>query len=252
MKVRHVLACTAAVVALAGCNKNKSDGQAVAPDDTVTITQANPPPGGSWADVVNATSAGGVMMGNPNAKVKLVEIGSLSCPHCKAFEDEGAPTLVDQYVKTGKVSWEFRPYLIHGPIDMAADLIVRCNGIKSFFPLTKALYTDQAIWMGKLEAAPPAKVSEIQNLPTKQAFVAMANLLGLQDWAAARGVPQAKSNQCLTNQKMIDQEVQIVSDVQSQFPDFTGTPAFVINGKMLPGVAGWGGLHPQLDAAVKG
>ena len=33
----------------------------------------------------------------------------------------------------------------------------------------------------------------------------MANLLGLQDWAAARGVPQAKSNQCLTDQKMIDQ-----------------------------------------------
>ena len=26
-------------------------------------------------------------MGNPNAKVKLIEIGSLSCPHCRAFED---------------------------------------------------------------------------------------------------------------------------------------------------------------------
>jgi len=252
MKVRHVLACTAAIVALAGCNKTKSEGQATAPDDTVMVTQANPPPGGSWADVVNATSAGGYMMGNPKAKVKLVEIGSLSCPHCKLFEDEGVPTLVDQYVKSGKVSWEFRPYLIHGPIDMAADLVVRCNGIKSFFPLAKALYTDQAIWMGKLEAAPPDKVNAIQNLPTNQAFVAMANLLGLQDWAAARGVPQAKSNQCLTNQKMIDQEVQIVSDVNSQFPDFTGTPAFVINGKMLPGVAGWGALRPQLDAAVKG
>ena len=84
------------------------------------------------------------MMGNPNAKVKLIEIGSLSCPHCKAFEDEGVPTLVDKYVKTGKVSWEFRPYVIHGPIDMAANLIVRCNGLKTFFPLCKALYKDQA------------------------------------------------------------------------------------------------------------
>ena len=32
-------------------------------------------------------------MGNPDAKVKLVEYGSLTCPHCKAFDDEGVPTL---------------------------------------------------------------------------------------------------------------------------------------------------------------
>src|SRR5438309_4461990 len=129
MKVRTLLACSMAVLALAACNKNKNqpEGTAVT-NETVTITQANPPPGGTWADVVNATSAG-FMMGNPNAKVKLVEIGSLSCPHCKKFEDEGVPALVDKYVKSGKVSWEFRPYLIHGPIDMAANLIVSCNGV---------------------------------------------------------------------------------------------------------------------------
>ena len=52
--------------------------------------------------------------------------------------------------------------------------------------------------------------------------------------AAARGVPQAKSNQCLSNQKMIDHQVQVTSDVNSQYPDFPGTPAFIINGKLLP------------------
>ena len=253
MKVRYALACAAALTALAGCNKSNTNGTtAKATNDAVTITQANPPPGGTWADVVNATAAGGVMMGNPNAKVKLIEIGSLSCPHCKAFEEEGVPTLVDNYVKTGKVSWEFRPFLIHGPVDMAADLVARCNGIKTFFPMVKALYNDQAIWMGRLEAAPPEKVNEIQNLPTKQAFVAMANLLGLQDWAAARGVPQAKSNQCLTDQKMIDQEVQVVSDVNNDYPDFTGTPGFVINGKLVKDAASWDKVKPALDAAVNG
>ncbi len=74
------------------------------------------------------------MMGNPNAKVKLVEIGSLSCPHCKLFEQEGAPVLIDKYVKTGQVSWEFRPYIIHGPIDMAANLVARCNGAQDLLP----------------------------------------------------------------------------------------------------------------------
>jgi len=253
MKVRHVLACAVALAALAGCNnKTKTGGNAGTPtNDAVTITTANPPPGGTWADVVNETAAGGYMMGNPNAKVKLLEIGSLSCPHCKAFEDEGVPTLINDYVKTGKVSWEFRPFLIHGPVDMAADLVVRCNGLKSFFPMAKALYDDQAIWMGKLEAASPDKVNAIQNLPPNQAFVQMANLLGLQDWAAARGIPQAKSNQCLTDQKMIDREVQVVSDVNNDYPDFSGTPGFVINGKLVPNVAAWSGLKPVRDAAGK-
>jgi protein-disulfide isomerase len=251
MKVRIFLASAMAILALAGCNKNKGEGGGTATDtSTVTITQANPPPGGTWADVVNATSAG-FMMGNPNAKVKLVEIGSLSCPHCKAFEDEGVPTLVDKYVKSGQVSWEFRPYVIHGPIDVAANLVIRCNGAKTFFPLMQALYKDQAVWMAKVQTTPQDKLEQLQNLPTNQTFVAMANLLGFQDWAAARGVPQAKSNQCLSDQKMIDHEVQVTSDVSTQYPEFTGTPAFVINGKMLKDVAGWEKLKPQLEAAVK-
>lgn len=249
MKVRILLAGAATVLALAGCHKNKSVTAPVA-NETVTITQANPPPGGTWADVVNQTSAG-YMMGNPNAKVKLIEIGSLSCPHCRKFEDEGVPVLMDKYVKSGQVSWEFRPYLIHGLIDVAADLVVRCNGTKTFFPLAQALYKDQDVWLNKVQATPQDKLNQIQNMPTNQMFVAMANILGLQDWAAARGIPQAKSNQCLSDQKMIDREVQVTSDVNNQYPEFQGTPAFVINGTMLKDTAGWDKLKPQLDAALK-
>jgi protein-disulfide isomerase len=251
MKGRIFLTGAAAVLALAACHKNNGGNQTAAPaNESVTITQANPPPGGTWADVVNATSDG-FMMGNPQAKVKLIEIGSLSCPHCKLFEDEGVPTLTEKYVKSGQVSWELRPYIIHGPIDMAANLIAGCNGLKTFFPLVQALYKDQAVWLGKFEAAPQDKVAEIQNLPTNQTFVAMASLMGLQDWAAARGVPQAKSNQCLSDQKQIDRQVQITANVNNQYPDFEGTPSFIINGKMLPKTASWDKLQPQLDAALK-
>ena len=80
---------------------------------------------------------------------------------------------------------------------------------------------------------PQDKLQEIQNLPTNQVFVTYANLLGLQDWAAARGLPQAKSNQCLSDQKMIDREVQITSDVNTQYPDFSGTRPSSLNGKLL-------------------
>jgi protein-disulfide isomerase len=250
MKHRILLACAMAALALAGCKKNNGGNEtSAAASEKVTITQANPPAGGTWADVVNQT-ADGFLMGNPNAKVKLIEIGSLSCPHCKRFEDEGAPVLIDKYVKSGQVSWEFRPYVIHGQIDVAADILIRCTGLKTFFPLSKALYTDQDSWMSKVETNQD-KFAQIQNLPTNQAFVATASLLGLQDWFAARGVPQAKANQCLSDQKMIDKEVQVTSNVNDEFPEFTGTPAFVINGKMQKDTAGWDKLQPQLDAALK-
>jgi protein-disulfide isomerase len=231
MKLSHLVVPLLAATALVSCKEK----QAVTPvpEAAVKVTQANPPAGGTWADVVNETAAGGFMMGNPNAKVKLVEIASLSCPHCRAFEEEGMPALVAKYVAPGTVSWELRPYVIHGPIDVAADLVVRCNGPKTFFPLVRALYKDQPNWMAKLQSLPPEKYQQMQALPPSEAFIAMGNAMGLQDWAALRGVTKAKSNKCLADQAMISEEVQHVTDVTSQFPNFTGTPAFIINGTML-------------------
>ena len=251
MNLRLRMACMVAVVAVAGCDKREPTARA--PEAaSAKITQAKPPPGGTWADVVNATSAGAIM-GNPDAAVKLVEIGSLSCPVCKRFDDEGVPALVDRYVKTGRVSWEFRPYIIHGAIDMAANLVLRCNGnVKNFFPLVRAAYKDQQLFLSKVEGAPQSRITQIQSLPPNRLFVEMANLAGLQDWAAARGLPQTKSNQCLSDQALIDQEVQLTSDVTNQYPDFYGTPSFILNGKLLPrDSASWAGLEPQLQAALK-
>jgi protein-disulfide isomerase len=201
--------------------------------------------------VVNATPAGGFMMGNPNAKVKLVEYGSLTCPHCKAFDDEGVPTLIGKYVKSGQVGWEFRNY-VRDPFDLTASLIARCNGAKSFFPLMRALYDNQMGWVGRIQATPQAQLESLQNLPPTKEFVQAAKFAGLQDFAAARGVPVAKSNQCLGNENSINQLVQMTSDATNQFPNFPGTPTFVINGKMVENTATWALLEPQLKKALGG
>ena len=248
MKHRFFPGSLLALAALGGCNKSNGNAPENVP---VKVSPAIPSPGGDWSNVVNQTSDG-FMMGNPNAKVKLVEIASLGCPYCKRFEDEGVPALIDKYVKPGTINWEFRPYLIHGPVDMAANLIVSCNGARSFFPLVQAIYKDQSVWMAKIEGAPQDKLTQLQTLPTNQVFVAIANLAGLQDWAAARGVPQAKSNQCLSDQKAIDHQVQVTSDVGNQYPDFTGTPSFIVNGKLLPREkSAWDKLEPEIQDALK-
>ena len=248
MKPPVFLAAAAAVVAIAGCNSKPGDAKTNA---AVKWQQVAPPKGGNWTMVVNATPAGGFMMGNPNAKVKLVEYGSLTCPHCKAFDDEGVPTLIGKYVKSGQVSWEFRNY-VRDPFDLTASLIARCNGAKSFFPLMRALYDNQMGWVGRIQATPQAQLESLQNLPPTKEFVQAAKFAGLQDFAAARGVPVAKSNQCLGNENSINQLVQMTSDATNQFPNFPGTPTFVINGKMVENTATWALLEPQLKKALGG
>jgi protein-disulfide isomerase len=248
MKPSVFLTCAVAVVAIAGCNSKQGDAATNAP---VKVQQVAPPKGGDWSQVVSETPAGGFLMGNPNAKVKLVEYGSMTCPHCREFDEKGSPSLIDKYVKTGQVSWEFRNYVRDG-FDVAASLVARCNGAKGFFPLTRALYKDQPDWVGKIQATPEDQLKTMQDLPPNQQFLALAKVAGLPQWAAARGVPEAKTNQCLSNQHSVDQLVQMASDATTDFPDFAGTPTFIINGTMADKTATWDLLEPQLKTALGG
>jgi len=250
MKPSMFLASAAAVVAIAGCNSKPGDAKSNA-EAPVKWEQVAPPKGGDWAMVVNATPAGGFMMGNPNAKVKLVEYGSLTCPHCREFDEKGVPALVDKYVKSGQVSWEFRNY-VRDPFDLTASLIARCNGAKSFFPLMRAFYKDQVAWVTKIQETPQAQLEALQNLPPNQEFLQAAKFAGFPEWAAARGVPAAKSAQCLSNENSINQLVQMTGDATNQFPNFPGTPTFIINGKMAENTATWELLEPQLKKALGG
>src|SRR5881398_3208672 len=113
-----------------------------------------------WTHVVAATPAGGFVLGNPKAKVKLVEYGSLTCPHCRAFDEEGVPTLLGKFVKSGQVSWEFRNY-VRDAADLTAALIARCNGARGFFPLVRALYHDQPTWFGKAAGSPKDQLEQL-------------------------------------------------------------------------------------------
>ncbi|WP_309661948.1 thioredoxin domain-containing protein [Sphingomonas sp.] len=249
MKSTYLLVAAAAIFATAACNAVKTSDSSGS-----NATEAKPvpaPKGGDWTQTVTATAAGGFQMGNPNASVKLIEFGSMTCPHCREFDEKGAGPLINTFVKTGRVAYEFRNY-VRDPYDLAGALITRCNGPKGFFPLTRAMYKDQNNWIAKLQAVPPAQQQALGNLPPNQQFVEIAKLAGFQQWAAMRGVPSAKANACLANEAEVNRLVQMNSDATTQFPDFQGTPTFIINGKMLDKTATWEALEPQLRKAVGG
>ena len=239
-----LLAVSAAALALASCGGGTGNEAANAP---ITAEPVAPPAGGDWSKMVRATPEGGFLMGNPEAAVKVIEFGSMTCPHCAEFDEAGLPKLVDNYVKKGLVSLEFRNF-VRDQFDLAGSLIARCGGPDKFFPLTAAMYADQENWLGKA-IAQPEKQRTLQGLPPNRIFVEAANIVELQSWAAQRGLPSAQANACLANEAEVNKLVQMQGDAVSTY-NIPGTPAFLVNGKLVDGST-WELLEPKIREALR-
>ncbi|HEX5258966.1 MAG TPA: thioredoxin domain-containing protein [Sphingomicrobium sp.] len=242
------LSCAAALLSIIGPAANAAAAARTGRAPTAKVRD--------WSAVVSQTPAGGFVMGNPNAKIKLVEYGSMTCPHCARFDASGVPNLIDKYVKTGEVSWEFRNY-VRDALDLTAALIARCNGARSFFPVMRTFFEEQPNWETRVENLPQDREKAVNDLPPKQKFAALANLAGLSQLAAARGLPAARSKQCLSNDGSINQLVKMTGNATTEFPDFKGTPTFVINGAMVDlgpvtEAQVWPALESKIRAALGG
>jgi protein-disulfide isomerase len=234
-------------LALCACSKKSGDSSAGLAAPHTPIAAVPPPAGKQWTDVVSETADGGYVMGNPNAPVKLVEYASFSCPHCKHFEETGADALKTKYVSTGRVSWEFRSFLIHA-MDAPLTLLMRCRGPEPFFALTEQLYAGQDDMMKKYIAIPAAEQQRVASLAPVDNFKAQAEQGGLYGFFGARGLPKAQADACLSNQKALDQLTAWQNKYQED--SVNSTPTFVINGTQWEAPSPTGELWPQLDSAL--
>ncbi len=73
------------------------------------------------------------MIGNPDAPLKLVEYASHTCHVCADFAKEGSEPLRENYINTGRVSYELRN-LVRDPLDLTIAAMARCGDIASFIP----------------------------------------------------------------------------------------------------------------------
>ena len=179
-----------------------------------------------WARNVVATPEGGFRMGNPAARVKLVEYGSMTCPHCAEFAEQGDEPL-KAYVRRGTVSYEFRNYVLNG-IDVTASLLARCSGTAGFFPMTHRLYVTQAQWVGRISGLSETQKQTLRALPERQRLPRLAQLGGLTQIAGLHGVTPARASQCLVDQAGITRINQIGEAAAAM--GVQGTPTFFING----------------------
>jgi protein-disulfide isomerase len=170
-----------------------------------------------------AVTADDMSMGNPNAKVTIVEYASVACPHCARWNSEVFPAFKAKYVDTGKVRYVLREALTGDPsIAAAGFLTARCAGKNKYFSVVDDIYNAQD-----------------QMEQTGQPHQILLNI------ARSAGLTEPQFEACITNDKALEA---LNARWESYMKlGFNSTPTFVINGRVYDK-----GEMPllQLDAAI--
>ena len=203
-------------------------------------------PGGNWAGMLQA-SDGGHLFGNPEAEKKLIEFMSYTCSHCAEFARKGDAAIKLSYVPTGKISYEVR-HLIRDPVDLTAALLTHCGDEKKFGGNHEAIMYRFDEWMDKARNATQAQRSRWQFGTNSARFQAIASDHDFYEIMETRGYRRADLDRCLSDEAkakaLADTSAADVAKYQ-----LTGTPSFVLDGKLLE-AHDWPSLEKRLKDAI--
>lgn len=184
--------------------------------------QVSPAPG----TPVNVGVGNLPVMGNANAKVKVVEFADFQCPFCEQWFKTVEPSLISDYVKTGKVAFYWRDYAFLGQESNDAANAARCaNAQGKFWDYHDYLYNHQ----GQENSGAFSKAN-------------------LEQFAADMGLNTAQFNSCMDNNTY-------AKDVQADMADgqkagVNGTPTVFINGVPVVGAQPYSAFKSAIDAAL--
>ncbi len=192
-----------------------------------TLAQAAPKPD-STVDMADALKPGplpDLSIGDAKG-VPMIEYGSATCPHCAHFSKDIWPEFKKAYVDTGKVRFIFREYSRNN-LDVAAFMLARCVGDDKAFATIELLFASQDAWA-------------FGNNP----------LEGLLTALRPTGMNQDRATTCLNDQARADAFAQIVKTADEKFK-ITGTPTFIIDGKIYGGALSMDDLNAILKPIIK-
>ncbi len=168
-------------------------------------------------------------LGDPNAPVKVVEYADFQCPYCREYWQQTEPQIVDQYVKTGKVYYEYHSVgAFLGAESGAAAQAAYCAGDQGkFWQYHDTLFAN---WTGE-------NVGDFTNDKLLQ-------------YAASLGLDKGTFGDCLNSGKyapVLDQDVK-----DAQAAGIRATPSFIINGKLVEGALPFADFQKAIEAALQG
>ncbi|NHB76438.1 DsbA family protein [Rhodobacter sp. M37P] len=155
-----------------------------------------------------APAVGDFSLGSPDAKVKIVEYASFTCPHCANFHATTFKELKRDYIDTGKVHFTLRE-VYFDRYGLWAALIARCGGEMKYFGIQDMLFDKQKEW-----AAGESPQQVVENLKT------IGRAAGLED---------AAMDACLND---VPKAEALIKQFQTNFEadGVQGTPTLFING----------------------
>jgi len=177
-----------------------------------------------------AITADDMTMGNPKAKVVLIEYAAPMCPHCAHFNNEIMPGIKKTYIDTGKVFYVFRVYPIGAP-DGVAEKLARCMPKAKYFPFMDQLFRNQQQW------DPEFGVQDVRGALLLQARTA--------------GMSEEQFNACVADPKRDEVINKVAADGTAKY-NITGTPTLIVNDTVVtPGmVPTLEQMRGALDAAL--
>ena len=242
MKALSGLALIALSLTVAACGK-KDEGGAASAEPVAAVAA---PAGTSWSTTITQTPEGNFVMGNPQAKVTLVEFASYTCSHCRDFAVEASEE-IRKIVDTGKMSYELRNF-IRDPIDMSTALLARCGGKDVYYPISDQFFANQTAMFEKAQALGDAKYQQLMSGAPSERFANIANAVGLVEFAKQRGIAEDQAKQCLADSAAAEKLAKGVEAASQQYK-IEGTPTFVLNGVVIENTANWATLQPKLKQA---
>ena len=197
---------------------------------------------------VTTSPIGAYIIGNPEARLRLVEYFSYTCHICADFAKAASLPLKTGYIDRGLVLFEYRN-LVRDPVDMTAALLARVGGASAFAGNHQAIFAAFPTFITKVQKASDAqKTSWFEGTVAERARRIAADT-GLAALMLGRGYSQAQLDAALDSE-VAQAELTGMTNIGRGADRVTGTPSFFING-LRAEVGTWPALKSKLDLALK-
>jgi protein-disulfide isomerase len=155
----------------------------------------------------------GMVLGSASAKVKVLEFGDLQCPFCKGYSEEVLPQVIENRVRNGEATLDFRNFTIIGPQSKPAGAAAIAAGEQGRgWNFVELFYRNQG--------------TEDSGYADDEFLTAIARAAGVPDlskWNRAR-----KSKAAIARVEATNAEAENLG--------FSGTPSFALEGPGTNGV----------------